>query len=141
MIRIRGHHLLCLHGFRGLGYSPGFVSNMQIVRDKLLSSPGVEVTTSPDDICSACPHLADGRCSRKGEESETRTRGKDAAILQRLSLSPGDRLPAAELFTLTAERFAHGIEEVCSSCHWFPLGWCEEGIRARAMSGVFLPRR
>ncbi len=138
MVRLRGHHLLCLHGFRGLGYSTEFVSNMQRIRRKLIESPDaeVEVTISPDDICSACPHLEADCCTRNGEESEARTRRKDADILQRLSLSPGDRLPSAEIFALTAERFCDGIEELCASCRWFPLGWCAEGIRGRVMTAA-----
>lgn len=134
-LRLRGHHLLCLHGFRGFGYSPEFVSNMQLVHDRLIGSPEieVEVTASPDDICSACPHRLDERCSKRGEESESRIHVKDAAILSRLSLSPGDRMPAGALFALTAERFSEGIDDVCSSCRWFPLGWCAEGIRNRTM--------
>ena len=127
---LRGHHLLCLHGFRGLGYSPEFVANMQAVKDRLLDSPiiEVEVTITPDDICAACPHLAYDRCSKK-EDSETRISAKDAEVLRRLSLSPGDRLPAEDLFALIAERFHAGISDICSSCRWYPLGWCEEGIR------------
>lgn len=135
-LRLRGHHILCLHGFRGLGYSPEFVSNMRQVRDRLLDSPETEaeLTISPDDICSACPHLSDAHCAKRGEESESRIRAKDAAILSRLSLSPGDRMPARELFALTAQRFSGGIDDVCSSCRWFPLGWCADGIRTMNMS-------
>ena len=132
---LRGHHLLCLHGFRGFGYSPEFVSNMQLVRDRLASSPDVEVevTTSPDDICSACPHLQEGKCARDGGDSETRTREKDTAVLARLALSPGDKISSGELFALTAERFSNGIEDLCSLCKWFPLGWCAEGIGRKVM--------
>ena len=138
-LRIRGHHLLCLHGFRGLGYSPEFVANMQAVKDRLLDPTlEVEVTVSPDDICAACPHLAAGGCSRKGD-SEARISAKDSAVLRRLSLSAGDHLPAGTLFALVAERFSRqsrdpvagqaGISGLCSSCKWYPLGWCEAGIR------------
>lgn len=128
--RLRGHHLLCLHGFRGLGYSPEFIANMQAVKDRLLDSPAieVEVAVTPDDICSACPHLADNRCSKK-EDSETRISAKDAEVLRRLSLSPGDRLTAGDLFARVAERCAGGLSDLCSSCNWYPLGWCEEGIK------------
>ena len=135
LVTLRGHHLLCLHGFRGLGYSPEFVSNMWLVRDTLANAPDVEVevTTSPDDICSVCPHLRDGGCAREGKESETRTRDKDTAVLARLSLAPGDRMPSGGLFALTAERFSNGIEDLCSLCKWFPLGWCAEGIGRKVM--------
>lgn len=134
-LRLRGHHLLCLHGFRGFGYSPEFVSNMLQVRDRLLDSPEteVEVTISPDDICATCPHLSNARCAKRDEESESRIGTKDAAILSRLSLSPGDRMSAREVFALTEERFRDGIDDVCSSCRWFPLGWCAEGIKSKTM--------
>ncbi len=136
VVRLRGHHLLCLHGFRGLGYSAEFRSNMCRVRDRLLGSPDilVEVTASPDDICAACPHLSNERCSKRDEDSESRIHAKDAAILSRLSLSPGDRMPAQDLFALTGDRFGEGLDEVCSSCRWFPLGWCADGIRNGAMT-------
>jgi len=138
VIRLRGHHLLCLHGFRGLGYSPEFISNMQAVKDRLLDAQvEVEVSISPDDICAACPHLADGGCSKK-EDSEARISAKDAEVLRRLSLSPGDRLPEGDLFALVAEQFSAGISDLCSSCKWYPLGWCEEGIQ-RSTSNFQLP--
>jgi hypothetical protein len=137
MLRLRGHHILCLHGYRGLGYSPEFVANMWVVRDRLRDSPNlrVKVLDSPDDICAACPHLADGRCRRKDDESEPRVREKDRSILQRLSLAPGDVLPAGKLFDLAAGTFSDGLDEVCSTCRWFPLGWCAAGLRSRVMCG------
>jgi len=118
---------------------------MWLVRDEARSSPEaeVEVTTSPDDICSACPHLTCDGCARNGQESETRTSKKDAAVLERLSLSSGDKLRSGELFALVAERFSDGLEDLCSSCRWFALGWCAEGIRSASMtppaSGRSLP--
>ena len=109
---------------------------MQSVKDKLLDSTlEVEVTISPDDICAACPHLTDSRCSKK-EDSEARISAKDAEVLRRLSLSPGDRMSAGDLFALVAERFHAGISDLCSSCKWYPLGWCEAGVR----EGVMVPR-
>lgn len=136
MVNLRGHHLLCLHGFRGLGYSPEFVENMRQVHDLLRESPETEVKvlTSPDDICSACPHLAHGNCAKNGDESERRISDKDSEILGRLTLSPGSVLSAYKLFSLATEEFGGRMEEVCSSCSWFPMGWCEEGIRARTMN-------
>ena len=34
--QLRGHHLICLQFYRGEGYSGGFVSNLQRVRDASL---------------------------------------------------------------------------------------------------------
>lgn len=135
MLRLRGHHLLCLHGFRGLGYSPEFVSNMQAIQDRLRESPHdeIEVVDSPDSICGYCPHLSDNTCIKHGEESEPRISAKDRAVLARISLVPGERINAGELFERTADEFCEGLHEVCSQCSWRDLGWCEEGIKERSM--------
>lgn len=127
-VRLRGHHLLCLHGFRGLGYSPGFVTNMKRIHDKVFDTNAeVQVLISPDDICVVCPYL-DGKHCRRDENLPVR----DRTVLNKLSITPGQVVPAGELFELVVERFRDGLEEICSNCQWFHLGWCEEGIREKA---------
>lgn len=53
-MKLRAHHLICLLGFRGLGYSPEFVENMARIADQLRSFPHtvIEIVRRPDDICS-----------------------------------------------------------------------------------------
>ncbi|HDL01563.1 MAG TPA: DUF1284 domain-containing protein, partial [candidate division Zixibacteria bacterium] len=31
MVRLRAHHLICLHFYRGEGYSEGFIENLETV--------------------------------------------------------------------------------------------------------------
>ncbi|NGZ11675.1 MAG: DUF1284 domain-containing protein [Nitrospira sp. LK70] len=56
-LRLRSHTLLCLQGFRGEGYSPGFVANMTGIHQTLWNQPEatVQVVASPDAVCAACP--------------------------------------------------------------------------------------
>jgi hypothetical protein len=61
-MKLRGHHLICLHFFRGKGYNEDFRENLS----NLLT--GIErkeiiVTTSADDVCKKCPYLKDGLCN------------------------------------------------------------------------------
>jgi uncharacterized protein len=135
-MRLRGHHLLCLHGFRGLGYSPEFIANMQSVQSFLAASPDalVEVIASPDDICSACPHFFADRCCHNGEDSESRVSAKDRAILSCIGFSCGKTFPAKELFSRVANEFTGEIVNMCPSCEWLSLGWCAEGLQNRIMS-------
>ncbi|HAH87589.1 MAG: DUF1284 domain-containing protein [Armatimonadota bacterium] len=125
MIRLRGHHLLCLHGFRGLGYSPAFAENMQRIKSTLLDSPGreIELLDSPDDICAECPNLLGGRC--REEESVQK---KDRAVLGRLLLPSGSRTPAYYAFTKAQRLAAPCLEEICVSCQWHNLGYCKDGL-------------
>ncbi len=136
MLRLRGHHLLCLHGFRGLGYSPEFVSNMAAIHERLRKFPStvVEVGASPDDICSACPHISGAGCAKGEGDSELHIAEKDAAVLERLFLYPGDTLSAGTLFKRVASEFDGSLAEFCPHCTWMALGYCSDGLRARTMS-------
>jgi len=129
-VRLRGHHLLCLHGFRGLGYSEGFVANMQAIRSLILESPQIpiEVIDTPDSICEYCPHCSSNGCSKNGSESEALIGSKDRTVLEKLSLKAGDRITACNVFAQTSRVFKGALDSICESCHWRKYGWCSEGI-------------
>ncbi len=62
-ICIRAHHLLCIQGFQGKGYSADFVNNMnQIIyflNEGLNNGTPkkIKVINQDDVICTHCPHL------------------------------------------------------------------------------------
>ena len=130
-IRIRAHTLLCLQGFRGEGYSAGFVENMAAIHRLLAddTSQPVEVVATPDAICGACPHLSVHGCSLRGEGSEAAMQTQDRDVLARLGLHDGDRLAWAEILdrirtSLTGE----SLTNICGRCQWLSLGYCREGL-------------
>jgi hypothetical protein len=127
IVRLRGHHLLCLLGFRGLGYSPEFVENMTAVHSRVFAGGcGLEIVAGPDDICSACPRLVDGQCTAV---EISRVGKKDAAVLALLSLRPGDRIEAREVYRRISEALtAEDLQRICRRCHWRSLGYCAEGL-------------
>ncbi|HEY3376337.1 MAG TPA: DUF1284 domain-containing protein [Armatimonadota bacterium] len=123
VIKLRGHHLLCVFGFRGYGYSAEFVREMaRIVL--ALRAPGtrVEIVAGVDDICCACPKRASGACARP--ESP-----RDRAVLAVLALPVGHVAAAATLFRSIARRVSgQQLTELCASCSWYDLGYCAEGL-------------
>lgn len=130
-IRLRGHTLLCLQGFRGEGYSPGFVENMAAIHRALTTDPDrqIEVIASPDAVCGACPHRQLSGCTLNGERSEEAMVVQDHEVMRRLGLMAGDRLRWGDL--LERIRNSVGGEDlpsICGSCRWLPLGYCREGI-------------
>ena len=130
VLRVRGHHLLCMLGFRGLGYSAEFVANMRAVVGAFGSTPPptVEVVIEADSVCRACPHLRKGACAR-GESSEQKVRAKDGAVLSILGIEPGRRMPASDLLALVAEKMEPGtLEALCARCSWWTYGYCAEGL-------------
>ena len=100
-IRIRAHSLLCLQGFRGEGYSPAFVDTMAAIHGTLAEHPEavVELLTSPDALCAACPHRPTDGCTLNGEDSEQDMREQDGAVLTKLGLKAGDRVTWQDIRT------------------------------------------
>src|SRR2546428_12285713 len=93
-VRIRGHTLLCLQGFRGEGYSAGFIDNMAALHRGLNETPDrwVEVVGAPDAFCAACPHRAPAGCSLSGAPSEEGMQAHVRRVGALLGLQPGIRV-------------------------------------------------
>ena len=131
-MKLRAHHLICLLGFRGLGYSPEFVENMAGIADQLRSSPQmlIEIVCQPDDICSSCPFLGDRGCQDKGPNSEKRRRGRDRAVIHRLNTKAGDKLSWLEIKKRIRPSISpRDLDEICQDCEWLPLGYCAQGLK------------
>jgi len=133
MLSVRGHHLLCILGFRGRGYDQRFVQNMSRLVATIRENPHVIVVVGDhcDDICSACPYRADGCCRKKPHAEEALRKG-DRAVLTRLALGPGDRREAGELYGCLAAHFGPADLErgPCVDCEWRELGFCKDGLEA-----------
>jgi uncharacterized protein len=65
-IIIRAHHLLCMQGFQGYGYSKDFERHMEMIITFLNSNPSTEIQiiTYVDEICSKCPYRVEGKCAK-----------------------------------------------------------------------------
>ena len=120
-MRIRAHHLLCLQGFQGYGYSRDFVANMARVVKEINSSPHleIEIIDRCDVICSSCPHQEKGIC-RRNPDSDERTKEIDGYILRRLGLKAGVKVKVEDIFHLANERLKNSsdIERICGKCGW-----------------------
>jgi uncharacterized protein len=130
-MRIRGHTLLCLQGFRGKGYSQDFVDNLSQIHEILAAHPEicVEVVDTPDAVCGACPHRQVSGCSLNGEQSEEEMHKQDHHVLGLLGLEPGVRVHwSLILDRIRASVTGDDLPSICGQCRWLPLGYCREGI-------------
>ena len=64
-LSLRPHHLLCTRAFKGNGYSPVFVENMQRVIDLLKNGCYITLVTGVDAICDPCPEESEITAARK----------------------------------------------------------------------------
>jgi len=128
-MKLRAHHLICILGFRGLGYSKEYVDNMTRIVEQLQPSTLIEVSSKPDDICTPCPFLGDRGCQERGPKSEEVVKNRDLAVMKRLNIIAGDKITWAEVL----ERIRRSIGpqdliHICQDCQWLAQGYCMEGL-------------
>lgn len=120
LLKIRAHHLCCIQGFQGYGYSPVFVANMRSVISDLEALPSrpLKLVTECDAICVSCPGKRE--CTTQESVFSRGIRQMDRVVLDKLSLEDGTVVEADEAFRLINSKInkASDIEEVCGSCKW-----------------------
>jgi len=114
-MRIRAHHLFCMRGFQGKGYSPLFVQHMAAVITRLARGEHCTVVAVADDICAVCPHRTNDACTLYGDTVER----MDAIILDALRLRQR-AYAIGELYDAVDHAFTswESIEAVCGGCQW-----------------------
>lgn len=140
-LNIRPHHLLCILGFRGLGYNEEFISTMGKVVGKLRSDPTfpMSLVVGCDAICAACPHNKEGKCLKR-VDSEVKVMSLDLKMLPKLGFEVGAQVSAGEAWQRIKERItSEDMAELCRDCEWRGLGYCVEGLeRLKAFSKALL---
>jgi uncharacterized protein len=129
---LRGHHLLCIHGFKGMGYSTGFVDVMSDIVEGIRNGETdfpVQVVQGFDDACQACPHRGRTECV-KSEGSNEHVLSMDGKVIRHLGLSAGATYMKSELVKRTAENVKpEDLDYLCEGCSWLEYGVCKNGIQ------------
>lgn len=131
---IRGHHLLCLLGFKGYGYSKAFVENMRIISTQINAEPDsviLKVVERPDDICTSCPHLGENGCLQNGPNSEDMVRKRDNRVVHALNLIPEGFLSWSSIILRIKEHITpFDLPFLCGDCKWLAGGYCQDGLNS-----------
>lgn len=133
-IQLRGHHLLCLLGFRGMGYSEHFADNMKSVYERLRMEPDVlvEIVRGVDDLCCCFPSDQPNHCDQTGVHT------RDETVIEHLGLRVGERLPWEQILKrIRTNLEPRHVPLWCQGCPWLKYGVCEEGL-ARVVGGATL---
>lgn len=120
-IKIRAHHLLCIQGFQGYGYSQDFVDNMAMIIKNIDLNPDleIEIILDWDVICSHCPHNVKGICQRRSDSAQ-KIKAMDVNVLRKLDLKEGARGRAKDFFYLVNMKLRNrsDIQDICGNCEW-----------------------
>ena len=117
-IRLRPHHLLCIHNFVGKGYDETFTAHMSQIVEMLKEDPKIELVEGCDELCGACPHDLDGVC-----ESADKVSRYDRGVMEACGLAPGDCESWSSLSDKVIESVFHAgrFEQICSDCQWYEI--------------------
>lgn len=118
-VKIRAHHLLCLQGFQGYGYSKEFTRNMSHIKDELNQNPTIllKIKTSPDSICKHCPNCSNFKCNADAT-SEIRIREMDNLVLETLKIIEGQIVSWSKIRSLTSNLSQKNLDKICGVCSW-----------------------
>jgi len=131
MRTLRGHHLLCVHGFRGMGYSPDFVKKMREIVEDIRNEEKdflIKVVVTLDEACLTCPHHGEATCEAS-PNSEEHVTSMDRKVIEHLGLEPNGVYLKSEIIKRTAQKVRpDDLDYLCRNCSWLPYGVCKEGI-------------
>jgi hypothetical protein len=116
-IRLRGHHLICLHFFQGKGYHPEFIENLAHLLKRARDGDTIEVYSGPDDVCKQCPYLRNRKCSFS-DNAEAEIQDMDTTALELLQITTYTRLHLNHLQEKVPGIFKKWADKYCRSCSW-----------------------
>lgn len=117
ILKIRAHHLLCMQGFQGYGYSSDFVKNLanivNIIRGNLDTE--VLIVDSCDDICAACSKNNNDICDNFCEIDFM-----DKNVLNKLEIESGSLMKAKNAFDIVNLKLnsLDSVKDICGECSW-----------------------
>ncbi|MCF8012259.1 MAG: DUF1284 domain-containing protein [Clostridiales bacterium] len=117
MIKLRGHHLVCLHFFEGKGYNEQFIKNMQDTSARLENAEIIEIVTGADDICFFCPHLTNNRCTRKAS-SHIEIENMDNTAMKKFNVTSGEKIYWQDVKKKFYSMSGEWLDEFCKNCPW-----------------------
>jgi hypothetical protein len=129
-IKLRGHHLICLHFFKGEGYNPEFIKNLMEIFKRVGAGEELEVCSGADDVCKMCPYLK-GKVCLYDEDAEVEIRAMDKRAMGLLRLKTRERVRWQEIRERIPEIFKEWSEEYCKECDWRKV--CEKTGMYRKM--------
>lgn len=126
---LRGHHLICLHFFRGEGYDEAFIKNLSNTLSRA-EEEEITISSGADDVCTSCLYLKQSRC-QYAENADEEILKMDTKALELFRLSLGDKVRWNTLRNKLHEIFPEWFPQYCTECDW--RGACEKNTFFRQL--------
>jgi hypothetical protein len=116
-IRLRGHHLICLHFFNGEGYDYEFIENLRKILERAWSGEKIKICSGADDICRKCPHLKGEMCYFD-RDADQEIRKMDRRAIKLLRLSAQGKVDWSEIRDKIPAVIKEWADTYCKACGW-----------------------
>lgn len=124
MIKLRPHHLLCIQGYSGKGYSKEFVENMtEIVELIKKENAQVQLIFLEDDICSKCPNLAENKICKSDTVNII-----DKKVIKYFKLEEKIYKYDSLLKYIKSHITKEIMDDICGNCEWYSISKCKKRI-------------
>lgn len=117
MIKLRGHHLICLHFFHGEGYNPKFVENLRLIIKSAEAGEKIKICTGGDDVCRICPYMKDNMCFYN-KNAEPEIIEMDRKAIKLLGFRIKEQVKWIDIKEKIPEIFKEWWREYCKKCDW-----------------------
>ena len=129
MLKLRGHHLICLIAFQEEGYSAAFARNFKKLQKIYLNNPTekIKVVAGPDMACKKCPHLSQNTCISPIDGPNSRIIAFDKMAFKLLKIKPGI-YNVGELHQRLRRLKSRSLHTFCRNCSWYGRTPCQKVI-------------
>lgn len=117
IVKLRGHHLVCLHFFKGEGYSLEYVENLREVLEKAEAGAVIKVSSGADDVCRMCPNLKGELCAYT-EGAEAGIREMDGAALALIGTGSREEIFWSDVWEKLPDIIPQWSRKYCVGCGW-----------------------
>jgi uncharacterized protein len=117
VITLRGHHLVCLHFFKGEGYSPEYRGNIRKILRRAEAGENIDIASGADDVCRLCPNLKGDICLYTAN-SEAGIKEMDITALKLLGLKKREHVLWLNLQKKLPDVFPEWSKKYCKICGW-----------------------
>ncbi len=120
MIKLRGHHLICLHFFSGEGFSDEFVNNLKDLRKRLTEGETINTGNQADDVCKVCGYLRNEKCLYN-ENADIEIVNMDKTAVTLLEVEQAANIKWQEINAKLPSIFKTWYMKYCIDCDWLDI--------------------
>jgi len=117
LVKFRGHHLVCLHFFKGEGYTQEFICNLKNLVDRAEGGEEIEIVAGADEVCRLCPYLRGDCCGHKHDADEE-VKKLDKMALDYLDEAIGNKVTWREVKEKVNSASQEWFTAFCKGCDW-----------------------